>query len=65
MNSPATTKLSETDALLEAAGYDPVSVDELAERTQMPLMTIHASLLALEMQGRIEMLAGGMYRRLD
>jgi len=30
----------------------------------MPLMTIHAGLLALEMQGRIEMLAGGMYRRL-
>ena len=64
VNSPATATLSETDALLEAAGYDPVSVDELAERTHMPLMTIHAGLLALEMQGRIEMLAGGMYRRL-
>ena len=64
VNSPATATPSETDALLEAAGYDPVSVDELAERTHMPLMTIHAGLLALEMQGRIEMLAGGMYRRL-
>ena len=64
VNSPATATLAETDALLEAAGYDPVSVDELAERTHMPLMTIHAGLLALEMQGRIEMLAGGMYRRL-
>lgn len=62
---PTAASLSETDALLDAAGHDPVSVDELAERTRLPLMTIHAGLLALEMQGRIEMLAGGMCRRLS
>ena len=50
--------------LLEAAGHDPVSVDELARRTSMPMMAIQAGLLELEMQGHIEMLAGGMYRRL-
>jgi len=64
VHSAATPKHSESDALLEAAGYDPVSVDDLAERTRLPLMAIHAGLLALEMQGQIEMLAGGMYRRL-
>ena len=51
-------------SLLEAAGYDPVSVDELAQRTHLPMMAIQAGLLELEMQGRIELLAGGMYRRL-
>ena len=64
VNAPETAERSETEALLDAAGYDPVSVDELAERTRLPLMAIHAGLLALEMQGHIEMLAGGMVRRL-
>ena len=50
--------------LLESAGHDPVSVDQLAERTRLPVTTIQTGLLELEMQGHIEMLAGGMYRRI-
>ena len=51
--------------LLEVAGHDAVSVDELAARSGLALSAVHAGLLELEMQGRMEMLAGGRYRRLD
>jgi DNA processing protein len=59
-------KASSADAmrLLDAAGHDPVSVDQLAERTLLPVKAIQAGLLELEMHGQIEMLPGGLYRRL-
>lgn len=50
--------------LLDAAGYDPVSVDQLATRTSLPSAAIQAGLLTLEMRGQIEALSGGQYRRL-
>ncbi len=56
---------SEAERLLKAAGHDPVSVDELAERSGLSLSSVQAGLLELEMLGRIEMLAGGRYCRLD
>ncbi len=55
---------AEAGLLLNAAGHDPVSVDELAERTRLSVMAIQAGLLELELQGQIERLAGGMIRRL-
>ena len=50
--------------LLDAAGYDPVSVDQLATRTSLPSAAIQAGLLTLEMRGQMEALSGGQYRRL-
>ena len=58
------TSNADAALLLEAAGHDPVSIDELAERTNIPVRAIQAGLLELEMQGRVEMLPGGIYRRL-
>ena len=54
-----------TIQLLHAAGHDPVSVDELAARTTMTMAEVQASLLELELEGRIERLASGMYQALD
>jgi DNA processing protein len=50
--------------LLAAVGYDPVAPDALAERCVMDIARVNAELLALEMEGRIEMLPGGTVRRL-
>lgn len=61
---PVETSNPDTAMLLKAAGHDPVTIDELAERTNIPVRAIQAGLLELEMQGHVEMLPGGIYRRL-
>jgi DNA processing protein len=50
--------------LLAALGYDPVDTDTLAARCGMDIAAVSAELLTLELQGDIEMLPGGMVRRL-
>jgi DNA processing protein len=69
---PPLTRLTEPDdptktacsPLLTAMGFDPVDFDTLAARCQLDSGTISAQLLALELDGRVELLPGGMYRRL-
>lgn len=51
--------------VLDAAGHDPVSIDQLAVRTAFTAAAIQGHLLNLEMQGKLELLAGGLYRRLS
>jgi DNA processing protein len=53
-----------TNQLLAAAGHDPISVDELAMRTGMTMADVQANLLELELEGRIERLASGMFQAL-
>lgn len=62
--APAAPGDSLCDALLAAAGYDPVSVDQLAERSNLSAAEVQAGLLTLELDGKIELLPGGQYRRL-
>ncbi|WP_019142230.1 DNA-processing protein DprA [Noviherbaspirillum massiliense] len=50
--------------LLLAMGYDPVDADTLAERCMLDAATVSAQLLELELAGLVELMAGGMYRRL-
>jgi DNA processing protein len=50
-------------ALLRAIGFDPVDTDTLLTRCELDIAALNAELLALEMQGLIEMLPGGMVRR--
>jgi DNA processing protein len=61
---PATQDDSLCNALLTAAGYDPVSVDQLAERSNLSAAEVQAGLLTLELDGKIELLPGGQYRRI-
>ncbi len=49
--------------LLEACGSDPVSVDQLAERTKLTAAEVSSMLLILELQGYVESGAGGRYAR--
>lgn len=49
--------------LLDAMGFDPVSFDILQARTGEPTATLQASLLELELDGRVARLPGGLLQR--
>jgi DNA processing protein len=51
------------DALLEAMGHDPVTLDALSARTGQALSILAARLLELELEGRVARLPGGLYQR--
>jgi DNA processing protein len=50
--------------LLKVAGYDPVSVDQLVQRSTLTTAEVQAGLLTLELNGKMELLPGGQYRRI-
>lgn len=56
---------TETDSILAAMGFDAVTPDILSERCDAEVSKLSAHLLALELDGRVEMLPGGLYRRVD
>lgn len=51
-------------ALLEALGFDPVSLDALAARTGRSPAELNVALLELELQGQVARLAGQLFQRL-
>ncbi len=60
---PDTTLAKEYSDLLLACGSDPVSVDQLAERTKLTTAEVSSMLLILELQGYVASGAGGRYTR--
>ena len=53
----------EHDALLTALGFDPVGLDLLQQRTGLPTALLSARLMALELEGQVARLPGGLYQR--
>lgn len=51
------------DPLLEAMGFAPISIDQMAERTGLGAAKLAARLSRLEIEGRIAALAGGWFQR--
>ncbi|MEW8505516.1 MAG: DNA-processing protein DprA [Candidatus Thiodiazotropha sp.] len=51
--------------LLQALGYDPVSVDELIARTGLTAEAVSSMLLLLELEGHVSSAPGGYYCRID
>ena len=51
------------DPLLEALGYEPVTLDALVARTGSCATTLNARLLELELDGRVARLAGQLFQR--
>ncbi len=51
--------------LLQEIGYDPIHPDALEQRCQLSSSELHEQLLLLEMEGCVEIVAGGLYRRLN
>ncbi len=60
---PATVEDETGDSLLQALGYDPVSIDALVARTGIAASALQARLLELELQGEVARLSGGLYQR--
>lgn len=54
----------EAGQVLSALGFDPVDPDSLCERLDMDIAALNAILLEMEMDGLVELLPGGRYRRL-
>ncbi|HEY3178491.1 MAG TPA: DNA-processing protein DprA [Casimicrobiaceae bacterium] len=52
-------------ALLDAIAHDPVDIDTLMARTQMPASDVQAALTALELDGSVASLPGGRWQRVD
>lgn len=50
--------------LLQYMGYDPCTIDSLAERTGLTAEAISAMLLTLELEGKVGSLPGAMYQRI-
>ena len=50
--------------LLTALGFDPTNLDALQARTGLDTPTLQAELMALELQGFVARLAGGLFQRL-
>ena len=48
----------------DALSHEPLTVDHLLERTQLPVSSVMASLLSLELERRVRQLAGQRYVRL-
>lgn len=51
--------------LLGCMGFDPVDVDSLCARAGLPAERVSAELLRLELAGRVAVLPGGLYQRLN
>jgi DNA processing protein len=59
----AATVRGEPDALLDALGWEPMSLDELAARTGRSAADLGARLLELELDGRVRRLPGQLFQR--
>ena len=51
-------------ALLEAVGFDPVSLDALQARTGLDTAHLQAQLMELELDGHVARLPGGLFQRI-
>ena len=50
--------------LLQALGFDPTGLDALQARTGLDTATLQAQLMALELQGHVARLPGGLFQRI-
>jgi DNA processing protein len=68
INHPETEEIPELEPeyaeLLTLMGYEPVSTDQLVERTRFSAAEISSMLLLLEMQGHVSSESGGLFTRL-
>jgi len=54
---------SDAEMLLNALGFEPAGLDRLVERTGMAARSVISKLQLLELDGRVESLAGGRFSR--
>jgi len=54
---------SDAEMLLNALGFEPADLDRLVDRTGLAAQSVISKLQLLELEGRVESLAGGRYSR--
>ena len=65
-STAASTNAAQTDTgLLAVMGHDPVDVDSLCARAGLSAEQVASELLRLELDGRVTVLPGGLYQRLE
>jgi DNA processing protein len=62
--SPKAARDDTCSKILQAAGHDPASVDQLAERSGLPAAEVQAALLTLELDGQLGRLPDGRYQKM-
>lgn len=62
--APSNLSDPKLQSLLENIGHDALNVDQLVARSGLPVSSVQAALLHLELQGHVETLPGGQVRRL-
>lgn len=62
-NAEALALDAQATQVLQALGFDAVDADTLAARCQLDIGALSAQLFALELNGLLEILPGGLYRR--
>ncbi len=63
---PETEGLASPDqALLDALGFDPVGLDALQARGNLDTANLQAQLMALELEGLVARLPGGLFQRMN
>ena len=65
VNATAQGSLVPGSALLQYIGYDPCTLDDLVTRSSLPAESVTATLLTLELNGRVGRLPGGWYQRIN
>lgn len=61
---PDRSSPDDEDSLLQALGFDPVSLDALQARTGWPTPQLQARLMTLELDGQVARLPGGLFQRI-
>lgn len=62
--TPAPAGMETEDSLLQALGFDPVSLDALQARTGLATAPLQARLMTLELDGQVARLPGGLFQRI-
>lgn len=62
--TPAPACMATEDSLLQALGFDPVSLDALQARTGLATAPLQARLMTLELDGQVARLPGGLFQRI-
>jgi DNA processing protein len=62
---PAPGPAAPADPLLDAMGFAPVTMDQMAQLTGFGAPALAASLSRLEIEGRVAALAGGRFQRIE
>lgn len=63
-DSTPSVEVPPESALLTALGFDPAGLDALQARTGLPTPELLAQLMALELQGQVARLPGGLFQRM-